>query len=101
VSPVPASGRRRQAPPPLRRRVRLDLLGWGFVAGVGATLALGLTGGGWLAAGVLGLLVVAGFVVLTLLSSTSSRRPARGAGRTPADGPTPSPREGRDDTPDP
>ena len=98
---MPASGRRRQAPPPLRRRVRLDLLGWGVVAGVGATLALGLTGGGWLAAVVLGLLVVAGFAVLTLLSATSARRPGRGASRPPADGRASGSNEGRDDTPDP
>jgi hypothetical protein len=37
---------------------------------------LGLTGGGWGRATVLGLLVLAGFVLLTLLTATSS-----GAGR--------------------
>jgi hypothetical protein len=94
---VPGSGRRRQAPAPLRRRLRLDLLGWGAVAGLAATLALGLTGGGWLAAVVLGLLVLAGFAVLTVLASTSSRRPPRGSADPPPDSTT----EGRDDTPEP
>ena len=73
---MPGSGRRRHAAPPVRRRPRYDLLLWGLLAGVSAGVVLGLTGGGWGRAAVLGLLVVAGFVLLTLLTATSS-----GAGR--------------------
>lgn len=74
---MPGSGRRRQAAVPLRRRMRLDLLLWGVLAGTSAAVVLGLTGGGWTRALVLGLLVVAGFAVLTglnLLTATGSRR---------------------------
>jgi hypothetical protein len=73
---VPGSGRRRHAAPPVRRRPRFDLLLWGLLAGVSAGVVLGLTGGGWGRAAVLAVLVVAGFVLLTLLTATSS-----GAGR--------------------
>jgi hypothetical protein len=110
---VHGRGRRRQAATPLRRRLRLDLLLWGVIAGVAAALALGLTGGGWVEAVVLGLLVVAGFAVLTLLTATSSYRPGRHSSPppSPAHSPAPSPPElpgagqgpsdGRDDSPDP
>jgi hypothetical protein len=77
---VPGSGRRRHAAPPVRRRLRFDLLLWGLLAGVSAGVVLGLTGGGWGRALVLGLLVVAGFVLLTLLTATSS---GPGRRRTP------------------
>jgi uncharacterized membrane protein YfcA len=60
----------------VRRRPRFDLLLWGLLAGASAGVVLGLTGGGWGRAAVLALLVVAGFVLLTLLTATSS-----GAGR--------------------
>jgi hypothetical protein len=75
---VPGSGRRRQARTPLRQRLRLDLLAWGALAAGCATLVLGLTGGGWAKAVVLGLLVMAGCALLTVLASTSSRPPDDG-----------------------
>jgi hypothetical protein len=84
---VTGSGRRRQATTPLRRRLRRDVLAWGLVAGLAAGVALGLTGGGWWKALVLGLLVFAGCLVLTLLSATSGRKP-------PLDGPRTRPPEG-------
>jgi hypothetical protein len=83
---VPGSGRRRQVSTPLRRRLRRDVLAWGLVAGVAATLALGLTGGGWLPALVLGVLVFGGCVLLTVLSATSGPKPPPGG---PPDGTAP------------
>jgi hypothetical protein len=52
--------------------MRRDLLVWGLLAGTAAALVLGLTGGGWVRAVVLGLLVVGGCAVLTLVSATKS-----------------------------
>jgi hypothetical protein len=69
---VPGTGRRRQATTPLRRRMRRDLLVWGLLAGLAAALVLGLTGGGWVQAVVLGLLVVGGCAVLTLVAATKA-----------------------------
>jgi hypothetical protein len=69
---VPGTGRRRQAATPLRRRMRRDLLVWGLLAGVVAALVLGLTGGGWVHAVVLGLLVIGGCAVLTVVAATKT-----------------------------
>jgi hypothetical protein len=66
---VPGSGRRRVTKTPLRRRMRRDLLAWGLLAGVVAAMVLGLTGGGWLRAVVLGVLVFGACVVLTVLAA--------------------------------
>jgi uncharacterized membrane protein len=89
---VPGTGRRRVAATPLRRRVRRDLLVWGLLAGVAAALVLGLTGGGWLRAVVLGVLVIGGCAVLTLLSAgkraATRTEPQRPEGRPP-DSPAP------------
>jgi uncharacterized membrane protein YjjP (DUF1212 family) len=72
---VPGSGRRRQATTPVRRRLRRDLLGWGLLAGLCAAVVLGLTGGGWVKALVLGLAVVGACAILTVLSATSKGPP--------------------------
>ncbi|MDP9221108.1 MAG: hypothetical protein M3P23_11315 [Actinomycetota bacterium] len=61
----------------MRRRLRRDLLAWGLLAGVCAALVLGLTGGGWVKAVLLGLFVVGGCAILTLLAATSNG-PSRG-----------------------
>jgi hypothetical protein len=87
---VAGSGRRRQVTTPLRRRVRRDVLVWGLVAGAAATLALGLTGGGWGKAVVLGLLVLSGCVLLTLLSATTSSKGPGAHSGPPPEGPPPS-----------
>lgn len=83
------SGRRRQMTTPMRKRVRRDVLIWGLVAGVAAALALGLTGGGWVKAVVLGLLVLGGCVLLTLLSATTTAKRPGGSSRRPPEGPPP------------
>jgi thiol:disulfide interchange protein len=74
---VPGGGRRRQTSAPLRAKIRWDLLAWGALAGVAAGVVLGLTGGGWLRALVLAVLVVGASAVLTLLAATSARKSAR------------------------
>jgi hypothetical protein len=88
---------------PLRQRLRRDVLVWGLVAGAAAALALGLTGGGWIKAVILGLLVFGGCLLLTLLGATASAQhpsgpagrgpvepPGRPSGRPPEDPPPPS-----------
>jgi len=97
---VPGSGRRRQARTPLRRRLRLDLLAWGLLAGACASLVLGLTGGGWVKALVLGLFVVAGCGLLTLLAATSSVTGQHGQPRTPPAAPPAAPPNGPTEGPD-
>ena len=73
---MPGSGRRRQATTPVRQRLRRDLLAWGLLAGVCAALVLGLTGGGWIRAVLLGLFVVGGCGILTVLAATSKGPPS-------------------------
>ena len=86
---MPGSGRRRQPAAPLGRRLRLDLLAWGVLAAVGAALVLGLTGGGWGSAAVLGLLVLGGFTLLVLLTTMSSSARAKRSARRRGDPPAP------------
>ena len=71
--------------------MRRDLLAWGLLAGVVAALVLGLTGGGWVQAVVLGLLVVGCCAVLTLVAATktSSRAASKEAEGRPPNGSAP------------